>query len=154
VATEESRARWRAWYDKNKEHRRKYKLQYRHDRVEQHRVYGRTRYAKIKDKVKADSFEKRYGISLEDRNIKLAEQGGVCASCGSPYPTKKGWMQDHDHETDELRGVLCGRCNSALGMLNDDPVKVEKLLQYILRYKNGPQFAGSNFEQEMLGKEE
>lgn len=36
------------------------------------------------------------------------------------------------HKTLKVRGILCGRCNRALGMLNDDPIKIQRLADYAL----------------------
>src|SRR5438445_350801 len=44
----------------------------------------------------------------------LAEQNGVCAICGC-LPTYRRLALDHCHETGKIRGLLCTRCNIALG---------------------------------------
>lgn len=51
----------------------------------------------------------------------------TCDACGS----SERLCLDHDHSTLELRGTLCNRCNVALGLLDDDPVRIEALLRYI-----------------------
>jgi len=45
----------------------------------------------------------------------------------------KNWKicYDHDHKTDKFRGWLCGHCNSALGMVNDDISILEGLIKYL-----------------------
>ena len=78
----------------------------------------------------------RYGITPDDYDKMLAKQKGKCAACGSEDP-KSRWgvfHVDHDHETGDVRGLLCSPCNCALGFLQDDPVKVKKLLAYIRKF--------------------
>jgi hypothetical protein len=59
---------------------------------------------------------KRFGLTLEDYNRMLEEQGGRCAICGRE-PNGQQLSVDHDHETNEVRGLLCQPCNLALGHL-------------------------------------
>lgn len=55
----------------------------------------------------------RYGLTLEDYECMLADQGGACAICGAP-PKRNRLHVDHDHKTGVVRGLLCARCNSSL----------------------------------------
>jgi hypothetical protein len=61
--------------------------------------------------------------------------GGRCECCGYVFEAgRKGGRSrcvDHDHETGGWRGILCTRCNSALGMLNDSLDQVLRLADYI-----------------------
>ena len=60
---------------------------------------------------------------VEHKARQLAEQGDVCAICGTDTPHGKGgWHQDHDHalsphDPESWRGVLCAACNFALGII-------------------------------------
>jgi hypothetical protein len=65
--------------------------------------------------------KKKYGITLEDFEQMLKNQGGVCKICKSP-PTKHNLCVDHDHKSKEMkiRGLLCTKCNYRLGMIKDD----------------------------------
>jgi hypothetical protein len=64
---------------------------------------------------------KRYGITEEDYQAMVADQGGVCKICGQP-PSDRMWLDiDHDHETGKVRGLLCSQCNTAIGLLREDP---------------------------------
>jgi Autographiviridae endonuclease VII len=80
----------------------------------------------------------RYGIGLSDYNRLLVEQDGKCAACGTTDVRngKTRFDIDHDHETGAVRGLLCGHCNRALGMLNDSADRVTALLSYILSFQN------------------
>ena len=76
-----------------------------------------------------------YGITLEEYNVKLVAQNGMCAVCGGPETTKNHNLAvDHDHTTGAIRGLLCHHCNIALGHLKDDPARVQALLRYIQSY--------------------
>lgn len=60
--------------------------------------------------------------------------GWYCKSCRSDIdkanqPTDE--VIDHCHDTNVVRGILCRKCNCALGLLDDDPDKVSALLEYI-----------------------
>lgn len=60
-------------------------------------------------------YQRTYGISLEDHAVMYVRQGGLCAICRSDDPL----VVDHHHGDGRVRGLLCGQCNTALGMLKD-----------------------------------
>ena len=64
----------------------------------------------------------------------LAAQGGGCAVCGDP-PGRTALHVDHSHDTGAVRGLLCFRCNSALGNLRDDPAIIASALAYVSRHR-------------------
>jgi RNA polymerase-binding transcription factor DksA len=74
-----------------------------------------------------------YGVSPEDFDAKLAEQGGVCAACKIPGWEGKGMSPhtDHDHETRIFRGVLHGNCNNGIGMFGEDPARLRAAAAYL-----------------------
>lgn len=74
----------------------------------------------------------KYGITAEEYDVMLAQQGGVCAICKAP-PTTRRLAVDHDHETGKIRGLLCSRCNPALGMLLDKIEHAQSLIEYLER---------------------
>ncbi len=90
---------------------------------------------------------KRYGITVEQYNALLQSQGNVCAVCQEPETvinaTKSGKVSllgvDHDHATGKVRGLLCQRCNQALGLLNDEQTTIESLLRYIKAAQEAPE---------------
>jgi hypothetical protein len=73
--------------------------------------------------------KKTYGLTLEDYDRLLEAQGGKCV-CGS---TKKPLHVDHDHETGEVRGLLCGPCNRTIGMALESPERLMALVRYLKR---------------------
>jgi hypothetical protein len=62
----------------------------------------------------------------------LALQNGGCASCGDA-PGKIRLHVDHDHSTGLVRGLLCVKCNMALGHLDESPAKAMGLIAYMRR---------------------
>lgn len=68
-------------------------------------------------------YRKKYGIEIKDMQI------GNCGICGGN--TRIAY--DHDHKTGEFRGWLCIKCNTALGLVNDDVEILQKLIDYLER---------------------
>lgn len=62
----------------------------------------------------------KYGLTPESYAELLDAQGGVCAICERPPPGERMLAVDHDHDTGEVRGLLCSNCNTALGLLGDN----------------------------------
>jgi hypothetical protein len=82
-------------------------------------------------------YQTKYGITLEDYDEMLYAQNGCCAICGSNDPGGSGkrFIVDHNHQTNEVRGLLCNNCNRALGYFQDSPRSISKALDYL--YTNG-----------------
>jgi len=87
-------------------------------------TYARNRYAvDSKPRLAANRssrLKRRYGITAADYDEMLATQDGVCAICHQPETLRRrgGSMPlsvDHDHRTEETRGLLCHACNLAVG---------------------------------------
>lgn len=72
-----------------------------------------------------------YNLSLEGFDALSRAQGHRCAICNGA----KKLQVDHDHATGKVRGLLCGTCNRALGMLHDDIPAVEGAVAYLKRFK-------------------
>lgn len=81
------------------------------------------------------AYKRRYNITLEDYNEMLVAQGHCCAicSCGS-WESRDGRLHvDHDHQTGEVRGLLCYKCNVGLGSFQDDPAGLRAAADYLER---------------------
>lgn len=73
---------------------------------------------KRKRAVKNGQLKRFYGISIEEKQSLFESQGSCCAVCGGSDPQQSlGWCIDHDHETGDVRGVVCPHCNHLLGNL-------------------------------------
>lgn len=76
---------------------------------------------------------KKYGLSLERFEAMKLSQGGLCAACGSPGSSRGELCVDHNHSTGAVRGLLCDRCNVALGYALESPAILRGLADYIER---------------------
>lgn len=84
-----------------------------------------------------------YGISAEQYAEMVARQKGRCEVCDEA-PDKGGLHVDHNHATGAVRGLLCVRCNTALGKLRDDPRILRAGANYLEKYQDaGSSLAGS-----------
>lgn len=94
------------------------------------------RYAASGKKAQNDrrSYLKRtYGITLDEYDALLAAQGGVCAICERPPRDDISLHLDHDHTTGEQRGLLCFKCNNALGDFDDDAERLLRAYVYLTK---------------------
>lgn len=104
------------------------------------RVYNARRKAKSPEAVRAYhqdyNLKKSYGLSLADYDAAVEMQGGVCAICerGPSKHTKyHRLVVDHNHETGEVRGLLCDLCNKMLGHAHENPDVLRKAADYLCR---------------------
>jgi 5-methylcytosine-specific restriction endonuclease McrA len=82
----------------------------------------------------------KYGLKPGEYEAMLQAQDGKCAICGNK-PVTIRLAVDHDHVTGRVRGLLCRRCNRALGLWEGDPTKMRNLIAYvrdIMRYRVAP----------------
>jgi len=82
-----------------------------------------------KEKREWGRIKKRYGITKADYERMLFVQMGLCAIC-LIKPTHKLHV-DHDHLSGKVRGLLCGNCNKALGLLRDNTDFLIKAIEYL-----------------------
>lgn len=77
----------------------------------------------------------KYGLTQEEYEKLLCDQGGVCANpaCHTPDNNGRTLHVDHDHETGRVRGLLCFSCNVVLGKVRDDPATLRGLIAYLER---------------------
>lgn len=75
--------------------------------------------------------KQKYGISVEEYDAMFKEQNGVCKLCYKEH-TRRPLNVDHCHSTGKVRGLLCDKCNMALGLLNDDVKLIDKIKDYLI----------------------
>ena len=107
----------------------------RNERAEEDAEYATARAAQS-----LKSHLKKRGLTPGEFERRLLEQGGVCAICRQPETAVRRssgkilrLAVDHDHETGEIRGLLCARCNTAIGLLDESHERLLAAGDYLRR---------------------
>ena len=110
-----------------KECKRRRRILYPELDNQRQREYNR----KNPDKLRAQNLRRKFGMTLEEYQVLLDRQGGVCAICQSP-PEKKALAVDHKHdESNAIRGLLCECCNRGLGLFRENPMNFFRAVAYL-----------------------
>jgi hypothetical protein len=131
----------------NEQHRRRFaeNRKHRDEKLAANRAYRaehRDRLnAERRDKWRSDAdlrarhgaarLDRNYGLSREQHRRLLEAQNGVCAVC--KLPSRRALCVDHCHATRLVRGLLCDKCNTALGLLGDDSTRMRAAGAYVDR---------------------
>ncbi|MFE1046333.1 endonuclease VII domain-containing protein [Streptomyces olivaceus] len=110
------------------------KRAYREKNLDKVNELKRAWYADNKDKHRAATLLKMYGITLAQYNMILEAQGGVCAICKETCHTGRNLAVDHCHATNRVRGLLCGHCNQGIGKFRDDPSRLMAAIDYLTKH--------------------
>ena len=105
----------------------RYKQRDRESEKHRHREYMKQRRKDDPVAVRINWERSVYGVAKED--IGATE----CQICGS----QDRLCIDHDHGTGAVRGILCTKCNAAIGMMGDS---IDKLQAAIVYLRDGPHF--------------
>jgi DNA repair exonuclease SbcCD ATPase subunit len=85
-----------------------------------------------KQRIRNQKLLDNYGITNRDYEEMLENQGFCCDGCGTHQnELDKKLNVDHDHKTGTIRGLLCGNCNRALGLVKDNVETLVKLKKYL-----------------------
>jgi Recombination endonuclease VII len=76
--------------------------------------------------------KREYGVTREDYNKMLLEQNNECAICQISIGHEAS--VDHDHDTGQVRGLLCRNCNVGIGMLQDNSKILKSATKYLEKY--------------------
>lgn len=104
-------------------------------------TYGRAYRAANPEIFKDQYLRKKFGITLADYQRMMTEQGGVCLLCDQPETAKNrhtglpmDLAVDHCHAGGHVRGLLCGKCNSALGGFRDNVETMKRAIAYLEKH--------------------
>jgi 5-methylcytosine-specific restriction endonuclease McrA len=77
---------------------------------------------------------RKYGVTPEWFEARMAEQNNSCATCGKPFSWDNKQTKphvDHCHVTGKARGILCNRCNSVIGLTEEQQQLLLSLAEYL-----------------------
>jgi hypothetical protein len=90
------------------------------------------------EKLRRINLRKRFGLTLEQYQQMYDAQNGRCAICkeherrlgkdDKPLPLSV----DHDHKTNKVRKLLCGDCNTAIGLMKENILCLQSAIEYLV----------------------
>lgn len=90
------------------------------------RAYGQA----TRERNLARAAMRNYGLTPEEYAALMADRR--CHVCGTTkHQSGRRLHIDHCHVTQKVRGLLCHACNTALGLVNDDPDRLKALIHYL-----------------------
>jgi hypothetical protein len=114
-------------------------------RLESNYREGKKQWKKLHPDVVFESRMKERGIDCtwERYSELVREQVGLCAICGkipdapefSNRKCERALFVDHDHQTKKPRGLLCSRCNFALGKFGEDVERLQQAVFYLEQHR-------------------
>lgn len=111
------------------------------------------------DNCRQRAHKQRHDMTVQDTTARCA----ICG-CGDYAPQERGarrgkqkfskLVYDHDHTTGIIRGILCHRCNTALGWFNDDPGMLQRARFYLEQATTGRTYPNMRTSAALLGARE
>ena len=123
--------------DEIAEQSREYRERNRPRLIEKSKEYYAANKARMVASQRKHHLRTNYGLTPEQHDGMIAGQNGKCLICGekpTQVGSKKGLHVDHCHDTGRVRGLLCHNCNCAMGLLKEDPIRIQAMLDYILKH--------------------
>jgi len=114
--------------DKYKEKSKTYYQDNKHEIKSYQAQYRKT------DSCKNSKLKHNYGITLDQYNQMVIDQDDKCLICLCNFSTTDKSRKaniDHCHKTNKVRGILCHKCNTGIGLLNDNPDILKKAVIYL-----------------------
>lgn len=128
-----TRARYKAWEQKKLPELTAYRRQYYSRNNDKILAQRKAQWQSMTPAERKARNLTKYNLTLERFQVMLEEQGGCCDMCREPLTTP---FVDHDHKTGRVRSLLCNSCNTAIGYLNDDPVRALQAAAYLQKHQS------------------
>lgn len=97
-------------------------------------TYHRDWRSKNKEKTRAINVKYKYGIDSKEFEALLIKQGNRCAICLIDFDRDSKETTphvDHCHFSNNVRGLLCSKCNAGLGQFTDDITLLCRAIMYL-----------------------
>jgi hypothetical protein len=120
-----------AWYEANRQRAIDAAREWQRRNPERYRETQERYNARRKSEYRADHLRRNFGFTLEEYDAILAAQDGRCGICGDEPAPGQFLHVDHDHESGDVRGLLCVRCNNGCGQFRENPQLLMKALDYV-----------------------
>lgn len=130
-----------AWRKKNPEKHLAQVMRHREKYPDQQRARGRKWNHLHPEYVHANGLKQRYNLPLGEYQKILDAQNGTCAICKAPtpgHPRQTNFSVDHNHTTNQIRGLLCHSCNTGIGAFKDSIEILRAAIAYLQRFSTGP----------------
>lgn len=130
----------REYYLKNKDKLLNNQKKYRKENPDKvratNRLYRQNNREVVRQAQLKHTLNSVYGITIEEHNELYHKQEGRCAICGKHQSEcNKRLAIDHDHNTGEVRGLLCSHCNQGLGHFKDNTELLVNAIQYLQKFE-------------------
>ena len=93
-------------------------------------------YREAKEKNENFNHERQlkiYNLTKEQYDKLLELQSGGCAICKQECKSEQRLSIDHNHDTNEVRGLLCKSCNAGIGQFKEDEDLLLNAIEYLKR---------------------
>lgn len=122
-----------------KEYNKQYDKQWKINNPEKVKKYNKQYYINNPEKVKQYSIKHLYDISSEEYFGKLYLQNNYCAICGKHQDEfRRNLAVDHNHITEQIRGLLCYKCNTLLGNVSENVSILKEAIKYLDEWNGTP----------------
>jgi hypothetical protein len=100
-------------------------------RKEYHQRYHIANKEKINARTRRHHFKRRYGITHKQVMELIKGASNKCQICGAEFSLNNKPHIDHDHKSNRIRGVLCRKCNSGIGLFDDKIDLLKRAIGYL-----------------------
>lgn len=121
--------------EKKREWQRQYNIKNREKIREAQKDWDKRNPEKRKAIRRRAEFKFRYGITPEEYELMHKKQKGLCSIClEHESKFKMKLAVDHCHKTGKIRSLLCSNCNTALGLIKENHLTMQRTISYIMRH--------------------
>lgn len=125
----------KTYYQTHKEEKKVYNQAHKKEKKIKDKEY----YFAHKKEVKDRGLRWRYNLTLEQKDKMFLDQNHKCPICNQSFTDVNMLQVDHNHTTEEIRGLLCQGCNILLGAAKDNPIVLKNAINYL---KKSEKFKG------------